>query len=169
MFVLCLLTWPFQAQSRARSLADFNSRFFAQEEIEYSSFSYRIAAARALSSIIPISIGASLQALPSHTEAELILENLVLHLPKCMRSFVDETGSVNEILFQTHMMIHAYVSYLISLNWKLTCSQQQHIPAQTAIESSHPRTCSPDYLRSKRCGPALRVHSAPHTEDRGCS
>lgn len=88
-------------------MAEFNRRFFAEEEVEYSSFSYRIAAARALSGIIPISIVQPLQSLPSHTEAELVLENLTLHLPKQMQSFVNKDGSINEILFQTHMMIHA--------------------------------------------------------------
>ena len=88
-------------------MTEFDRRFFAEEEIEYSSFSYRIAAARALSGIIPISNTPSFQALSSHTEAELVLENLVLHLPKHMQSFVNKDGSTNEILFQTHMMIHA--------------------------------------------------------------
>lgn len=88
-------------------MTEFDRRFFAEEEIEYSSFSYRIAAARALSGIIPISIAQSLQALPSHIEAELVLENLILHLPKQMQSFVRKDGSINEVLFQTHMMIHA--------------------------------------------------------------
>lgn len=97
----------FKAHPTARSLAEFDQRFFAEEEIEYSSFSYRIAAARALSGIIPVSIGPSLQALPSHTEAELVLENLALHLPKQVQSFINRDGSINEILFQTHMVIHA--------------------------------------------------------------
>ena len=88
-------------------MKEFDGRFIAEEEIEYSSFSYRIAAARALSGIIPVSVAPSLQALPSHTEAELVLENLVLHLPKHMQSFVTRDGSNNEILFQTHMMIYA--------------------------------------------------------------
>ena len=104
---VCLLTWDFQVHSRARSLAEFDCRFLAEEEIEYSTFSYRIAAARALSGIIPVSIAPSLQALPSHIEAELVLENLVLHLPKHMQSFVNRDGSINETLFQIHMMIHA--------------------------------------------------------------
>lgn len=97
----------FKAHPEARSLAEFDYRFVAEEEIQYSSFSYRIAAARALGGIIPVSIGPSLQALPSHKEAELVLENLVLHLPKQMQSFVNRDGSINETLFQTHMVIHA--------------------------------------------------------------
>lgn len=88
-------------------MAGFDRRFFAEEEVEYSSFSYRIAAARALSGIIPISIAQSLEALPPHIEAELVLENLILHLPKQVQSYANKDGSINEVLFQTHMMIYA--------------------------------------------------------------
>ncbi len=88
-------------------MAEFDRRFLAEEEVEYSSFSYRIAAARALSGIIPVSVVQPLHSLPSHTEAELVLENLILHLPKQMQSYVNKDGSINEILFQTHMIIHA--------------------------------------------------------------
>ncbi len=88
-------------------MAEFDRRFLAEEEVEYSSFSYRIAAARALSVIIPISVVQPLHSSPSHTEAELVLENLILHLPKQMQSYVNKDGSINETLFQTHMIIHA--------------------------------------------------------------
>ena len=91
----------------ARSLAEFDRRFLAEEEIEYSSFSYRIAAARTLSRIIPVSIASPLQTLSSHAEAELSLENLVMHLPKHMQSFMKSDGSINEVMFQTHMIVCA--------------------------------------------------------------
>lgn len=120
-------------QPRGRSVTEFDRRFFAEEAIEYSSFSYRIAAARALSGIIPISIAQSLQALPSHIEAELVLENLILHLPKQMQSFVRKDGSINEVLFQTHMMIHASNIYL-------------HRPRSVLAASGliHQITCAPN-------------------------
>ncbi|KAL9124025.1 MAG: hypothetical protein Q9217_006603 [Psora testacea] len=97
-----------------RALSEFDRRFLAEEDVVYSSFCYRIAATRALSQIISVSIGQQTQTTPCPKEAEFILENLILHLPKSMQTIFDTDESVNEMLFQTHMLIHAPRSALAS-------------------------------------------------------
>ena len=91
-----------------RTLTEFDRRFLAEADVEFSSFTYRIAAARALSEIIVTSIGQSpAQTVSSTNEAELILENLILHLPKKMETIFNDDESVNDMLFQTHMILNA--------------------------------------------------------------
>jgi hypothetical protein len=40
-------------------------------------------------------------------EAELELENLILHLPRQMEEITGDDGEVNETIFQTQMLIQA--------------------------------------------------------------
>lgn len=95
-----------------QSLAAFDVRFFMDDEIEYSSFSYRIAAARALGKITMISCTAGTPSSSSIRSAELEMENLKLHLPSSMQRYVDSEGQVDEVAFQAHLIMNAGTIYL---------------------------------------------------------
>ena len=95
-----------------QSLKDFEARFFMDDETKYSSFSYRIAAARALSKVIAVSGVQETLTSTAKREAELEMENLMLHLPKQKQTYVDSEGVVDEIAFQAHMIINAGIIYL---------------------------------------------------------
>ena len=124
---------------KPQSLKEFDVRFFRDDKAKYSSFSYRIAAARALSKIISVSVAPQMPMSTLKREAELEVENLVLHLPKHMQTYVDSEGDVDEIAFQVHMIINAGIIYLHRPQSLLTSPNPNHTitcaPNQSVIHS----------------------------------
>ena len=101
-----------EALPKPQSLTMFDARFFLDDEIEYSSFSYRIAATRALAKIIMVSCAQEAPPSSSVRNAELEMENLKLHLPTKMQIYVDSEDGVDEVAFQAHMIMNAGTIYL---------------------------------------------------------
>ena len=89
------------------TLSSFRERAFAKDEIVYSSFAYRIEAARLVGKILSLS---DFPYESSDDDIEAIdagLTGWVLHLPPSKREVVDHEGKVDEMLFQAHMLISA--------------------------------------------------------------
>lgn len=93
-----------------KTLDDFDSREFAVEEHVYSSFAYLVGAARALAS----AIGSAQRATPANTSvlagieaADAIINGFLLLLPSSKQIVIGEDGEIDELMFQTHMGIHA--------------------------------------------------------------
>ena len=97
---------------KSQNLHDFDSRFFDDDSIKYSSFTYRIAAARTLRKIISSTRNQGNPGAISRKEVELEMENLILHLPNHMEICIDSEGAINEVTFQAHMIMHAATIYL---------------------------------------------------------
>ncbi|KAF1357002.1 hypothetical protein BDV97DRAFT_374572 [Delphinella strobiligena] len=86
------------------TLAQFDGRLFADDEIQFSSFCYRIEAIRILSRVLDIAgtdevHGDQLQAVDN------ALAGWVHHLPPAKADLVNNFGEVDEMLFQAHMII----------------------------------------------------------------
>lgn len=129
------------------TLTDFDRRFFADEDIDFSSFCYRVAAVRTLGRIISITNGKIVPKMSLHREVELLLENLALHLPKQMQTILGVNGEIDEMLFQTHMILHACVLHPIKPIVYLTEPQRYHLPPQAAIGSGNINAISYHCLR----------------------
>ena len=109
-----------------QSLRGFDSRFFMDDEIRYSSFSYRIAAARTLRKVVLVTGSQEPVELSPMREVDLELENLMLHLPGHLQTYVDNDGIVDEVAFQTHMIINAGNIYLHSPQSLLASLNPKH-------------------------------------------
>ncbi len=84
-------------------MEDFEDDPFNREEIDWSSYTYRIAAARILETILQ-----SKQIIftddPALYRLEAHITNWHLQLPQKKRNFMDSLGSFDEMLFQAHMI-----------------------------------------------------------------
>ncbi|KAG9700874.1 hypothetical protein KCU95_g972, partial [Aureobasidium melanogenum] len=90
--------------SDGSSLAQFTDRHFAEEEISYSSSCYRIEAVQILSRVLSI---ANAEAHPDEVQA---IDNSLAawshYVPPEKRDIISNSGEVDELLFQAHMLIH---------------------------------------------------------------
>ena len=109
-----------------QNLTEFDARFFMDDAIEYSSFSYRIAAARALAKIVAVSCTSATTSTSSIRDAELEMENLRLHLPSSMQTYVKSGGGIDEVAFQAHMIMYAGTIYLHRPRSLLASSNPDH-------------------------------------------
>lgn len=86
------------------TLADFDRRLFADEEVQFSSFCYRIEAVRILSRVIAVA-----QTDEVHEDQIQAVDNAlagwVHHLPATKLDMINNFGEVDEMLFQAHMII----------------------------------------------------------------
>ncbi|KAE8447886.1 hypothetical protein EG329_010115 [Mollisiaceae sp. DMI_Dod_QoI] len=102
------------------TLEDLDEDGFANDDIEFSSYAYRIAAARNLDRIIHSTHYFPDD--PSIHRQEAYLTNWKLHLPESKQVYYDETGTFDEMLFQANMitevssmLLHRHYSRLESL------------------------------------------------------
>jgi len=86
------------------TLAQFDGRLFADEEIQFSSFCYRIEAVRILSRVLAIA-GADEVHEDQIQAVDNALAGWVHHLPATKADIVNNFGEVDEMLFQAHMII----------------------------------------------------------------
>ena len=89
-------------------MEDFEDQIFSGEDREFSSFAYRIAAIKnwGLMMRLPANV------FPNENGIDRIqnsLSNWRLHLPDSKRDDVDGNGRLDEMMFQAHFIIHAYV------------------------------------------------------------
>jgi hypothetical protein len=86
------------------SLVQFADRHFADEDAEFSSFCYRIEAVQILSRVLSI---ANAEAHPDEVQA---IDNSLAawshYVPPEKRDLIANSGQVDEMLFQAHMIIH---------------------------------------------------------------
>ena len=86
------------------TLAQFDERLFADEEIQFSSFCYRIEAVRILSRVLAVASADGV-----HEDQIQAVDNALAgwahHLPATKADIVNNFGEVDEMLFQAHMII----------------------------------------------------------------
>lgn len=103
------------AQSRTqgiiKTLVEFDNHFIIGSEDDdgdFSSGTYRIDAIRIVHSVISATRVAS----PTHEDflmAEAKIKNWAMYLPERKRKPIDRDGNVDEVLFEAHMIVSAYV------------------------------------------------------------
>ncbi|KAI5841976.1 hypothetical protein DFP73DRAFT_528391 [Morchella snyderi] len=94
-----------------KSLQEFDARYFALEQVVFSSFAYRVDAVRILGQVLAVGQGSE-QEDPKADAADASLVNWGLHLPSCKKELVGNDRRVDEMLFQAHMVVHAATIYL---------------------------------------------------------
>lgn len=86
------------------TVAQFDSRLFADDELQFSSFCYRIEAARILARVLALT-----GAREVHQDQVQAVDNALAgwahHLPPAKVDIINTLGEVDEILFQAHMII----------------------------------------------------------------
>lgn len=95
---------------RQPSLHEFDNRVIEDTALMFSSFVYRIAAARAMLKVMQASMTTTQSGM---RDAELALENHIMHMPRHMHTVLREhDGTMDEMRFQCHMMTHAATIFL---------------------------------------------------------
>jgi len=88
------------------SIQEFDDESFDGRNVNYSSFTYRIAAVRNLGRVLQFrQITFPDDPAISRTDAHLV--NWRLHLPDSKRNIIDSSGRLDEMLFQAHMITEA--------------------------------------------------------------
>jgi len=93
------------------TVAEFDTRIFAEEEYPFSSFYFRIEAVRNLLRVLAISGDYEVE----EEQVQAINTTLAAwahHLPADKASALNEFGEVDEMLFQAHMFVHYTIIYL---------------------------------------------------------
>jgi hypothetical protein len=97
------------------TVAQFEGRLFAEEELQFSSFCYRIEAVRLLRRVLALA-GAS----EVHKDQVQAVDNALAgwahHLPPAKADIINFFGEVDEILFQAHLIIQ-YASIFLHFPW----------------------------------------------------
>jgi hypothetical protein len=95
----------------APTIAQFDERVFADEERDFSSFTYRIEAARILARVVSIQDMAEGQ--QDHVEAiDARVTSWFHHLPESKAELLRGDGSVDEMMFQATMVVNGAAIYL---------------------------------------------------------
>ncbi|KAK3938487.1 hypothetical protein QBC46DRAFT_389978 [Diplogelasinospora grovesii] len=106
-------------------MEDFDDQLFSGEDREFSSFAYRIAAARNLGRLMRMP-QQMYPAEESVNRVEALLTNWRIHLPESKRDDMNKKCQLDEMMFQAHFIIHACT---IMLHQPL--SQLDSSPVQT--------------------------------------
>ncbi|KAH7065457.1 hypothetical protein B0J12DRAFT_36897 [Macrophomina phaseolina] len=94
-----------------KTLDDYDDLAFAEDDIEYSSFAYRIDAVRNLGIVLAVSSIDVLDVRAIET-ADSCLVNWMLHLPASKRETISRDGQLDHMIFQAHMITNATVILL---------------------------------------------------------
>ncbi|RBR16115.1 hypothetical protein FVER53590_13443 [Fusarium verticillioides] len=94
-----------------KTLQDFDSREFDSEDVVFSSFAYLIGAVRCAAQVICMS---PKRATREHSEAiiqsaDSAFDAWLLLLPKDKKPVLKADGTIDELMFQAHLLIHVYV------------------------------------------------------------
>ncbi|KAK4501255.1 hypothetical protein PRZ48_007062 [Zasmidium cellare] len=93
------------------SLDQFDMRLFSDEELQFSSFCYRIDAVRILSRVIAVSTTNE-----AHADAIQAIDNAIagwkFHLPNDKATIVNHAGELDQMLFQATLFIHCASIFL---------------------------------------------------------
>jgi hypothetical protein len=89
-------------------MEDFDDETFSDEDREFSSFTYRIAAARNLGRMMrmpPVMFPDD----ATIDRVQSLLTNWRMHLPDSKRDDLSKSCTLDEMMFQAHFITHAYV------------------------------------------------------------
>lgn len=117
-------------------LLDLENRFFDLHDKGFSSFAHRIAAIQALKKVLHAVSQSSVDYTDDYDLADSSLRNLSLHLPGDKSELVDNQGRVDEMLFQTHMIMHSSAIYLHRPRSRLPGPMATVIPECVPTENS---------------------------------
>ncbi|KUJ17570.1 uncharacterized protein LY89DRAFT_583976 [Mollisia scopiformis] len=122
---------------------EFEEDSFTDDDIEWSSYTYRIAAARNLDRIIQ-SISGHFPDNVSIHRLEAYLTAWKLHLPESKRDFYDEASDFDEMLFQAHMitdvssmLLHRHYAKLEVLAVQTITSCSEHVDLAPTVDNMH--------------------------------
>jgi len=90
---------------RPRTLSEYEARDFEDEEQVFSSFTYLIDLSRISGSLLTIDSLRGKDAEPAVANADALLVNWKLHLPREKQGVVDKNEDVDELLFQAHNLL----------------------------------------------------------------
>ncbi|KIM93884.1 hypothetical protein OIDMADRAFT_172967 [Oidiodendron maius Zn] len=93
-------------------LEEYETREFADEEITFSSFAYLIDGARIAGAVLAASSDTGEAYDPVATPADAKLVSWIVHLPECKKQMINENRSMDEVIFQAHMLINLLGLYL---------------------------------------------------------
>ncbi|KAK0127352.1 hypothetical protein ONS96_006901 [Cadophora gregata f. sp. sojae] len=113
------------------TIEDFDDDWFLDEEIEWSSYAYRIAAARNLERIL-MTDHVMFPEDPRTYNLDALLVNWNFHLPPSKVSNFDHDGTFDEMMFQAHMITNLSSLLLHRRFTPLDVSAQQTIMSCTA-------------------------------------
>lgn len=95
----------------APTLAQFDDRVFAEDDIDFSSFSYRIEAVRILGRVVVL--GQTAQGHQEQVEAiDARIASWFHHLPESKAELMRPDGTVDEMMFQAMMIVNGASIYL---------------------------------------------------------
>lgn len=87
-------------------MEDFDDQLFSGEERDFSSFAYRVAAARILGRFMRVGNIVSPDD-ENIARVESWLSNWRMHLPESKRNSLNKDCNLDEMMFQAHYIIHA--------------------------------------------------------------
>lgn len=90
---------------RSRTLSDYEARDFEDEEQVFSSFTYMIDICRIAGSLLGIHNLGGKDIDPAVANADAMLVNWKLHLPREKQGVVDKNEDADELLFQAHNLL----------------------------------------------------------------
>ncbi|KAF4964999.1 hypothetical protein FSARC_7133 [Fusarium sarcochroum] len=91
-----------------RTLEDFDSREFSDEEIIFSSFAYLIGAVQCAALAISASPKKATRQDSEYIiqSADSIIDAWLLLLPKAQKPVLQKDGTIDELMFQAHLLVH---------------------------------------------------------------
>ncbi|KAM3086074.1 hypothetical protein ACMFMG_000211 [Clarireedia jacksonii] len=97
---------------RPRTLFEYDSRDFEDEMPIFSSFTYLIDLTRIMGTILSITNITGKELEPAVTNADAMLVNWKIHLPKEKQGVVDKNEEIDQLLFQAHNMLQTLLLYI---------------------------------------------------------
>ncbi|EEA21474.1 hypothetical protein TMatcc_009115 [Talaromyces marneffei ATCC 18224] len=95
------------------TIKQFDDRIFAEEDITFSSFSYRIEAVRVLGRVVSLSESASGQQQQEEVESvDARIASWFHHIPDSKMELMRPDGTMDEMMFQARMIINGASIYL---------------------------------------------------------
>jgi Fungal specific transcription factor domain/Fungal Zn(2)-Cys(6) binuclear cluster domain len=127
------------------TVAQFDNRLFADDEVKFSSFCYRIEAARILARVLALTGAQETQ--QDHVQAvDNALAGWAHHLPPEKAEIINTYGEVDEILFQAHMIIQYATIFL-------------HFPRSNLLSTPAATAGIPGDQRDNHVSPASTQHT----------
>ena len=92
----------------SHSLAMYDQyTFFDDEDASFSSFAYRVIASRSIGRLLALNQPFCPESSELVTSIDIAINNWLLHLPEQKQTPLTKDGSLDEMMFQAHMMTNA--------------------------------------------------------------
>ncbi|EED16951.1 C6 transcription factor, putative [Talaromyces stipitatus ATCC 10500] len=94
------------------TIKQFDDRIFAEEDITFSSFSYRIEAVRILGRVVSLSTASGQQQQEEVESVDARIASWFHHIPDSKMELMQPDGTMDEMMFQARMVINGASIYL---------------------------------------------------------